>query len=79
MTSPVSNVSVKGSKKGEDKELEKEDYYNIGKEIITKVGQGPKMCRMGDIYHLIKQRVESLGKQPVKFKTQMTSPRRSQH
>lgn len=40
--------------------MDKEDYYNIGKEIIKNVGKGPKMCRMGDIYHMIKQRVDKL-------------------
>ena len=45
-----------------EKQLEKQDYYNIGKEIIQNVGKAPKMCRMGDIYHMIKNRVDALSK-----------------
>lgn len=51
LVSPMSPTSGAGEN---EKNLDKEDYYNIGKEIIANVGKGPKMCRMGDIYHMIK-------------------------
>ena len=53
------------SQKESEKQLQKEDYYNIGKDIISTAGKAPKTCRMGDIYHMIKNRVESMSKYKV--------------
>ena len=42
---------------------EKLDYYSVGKDIMTNVSKGPRSCRMGDIYHKIKQEVDKISKQ----------------
>ena len=46
-------------------EEESEDilnFQNVGKEIMKNVKTGPKTCRMGDIYHRIKQEVDKISK-----------------
>jgi len=43
----------------------KEDFYTIGKDIINNVSMGPRSCRMGDIYHKIKQTVDKLKKHKI--------------
>lgn len=45
-----------------DEESEKEDFMAIGREIIKDVSNNPKSCRMGDIYHKIKQTVDKIAK-----------------
>ena len=63
------------SQKESEKQLQKEDYYNIGKDIISTAGKAPKTCRMGDIYHMIKNRVESMSKYKVQTgRRQQLSP-----
>ena len=64
----ISQDTIKSpaSAKESEKQLQKEDYYNIGKDIISTAGKAPKTCRMGDIYHMIKNRVESMSKYKVK-------------
>lgn len=57
----------------------KDDYYSIGQEIINVVKNGPRSCRMGDIYHKIRETVEKMKKYKIAPERRGMRPRQNEN
>ena len=58
----TANISVEKESSESEKSV-KNDFNNIGREIMDKVQSGPRSHRMGDIYHQIKAQVDKISRE----------------
>ena len=66
--SPKRTPKKRESQRRDKNDSESEDnlnFHNLGQEIMRDVRTGPKSCRMGDIYHKIKQEVDRISKNEI--------------
>ena len=59
LVSPSKTNKTGASEAGSEPPL---DFFSVGKDIMADVSTGPRSCRMGDIYHRIKQEVDKISK-----------------